>query len=116
MMVILKDMDRRSLKKEVIDMPKEHLPKQNHLLAAFTTGTQDRLYPHPSLEFLPLGKVLYESGHALRRVYFPVDSIISLLYVMESGASAEISFVDNEGLVGIAVFMGGESTPSRALV
>ena len=88
MMVILKDMDRRSLKKEVIDMPKEHLPKQNHLLAAFTAGTQDRLYPHLLLEFLPLGKVLYESGHALHRVYFPVDSIISLLYVMESGLPA----------------------------
>jgi CRP-like cAMP-binding protein len=116
MMVILKDMDRRSLKKEVIDMPKEHLPKQNHLLAAFTAGTQVRLYPHLSLEFLPLGMVLYESGHALRHVYFPVDSIISLLYVMESGASAEISLVGNEGLIGIAVFMGGESTPSRALV
>ena len=116
MMVILKDMDRRSLKKGVIDMPKGHLPKQNHLLAAFTAGTQDRLYPHLSLEFLPLGKVLYESGHALRHVYFPVDSIVSLLYVMESGTSAEISLVGNEGLVGIAVFMGGESTPSRALV
>ena len=97
-------------------MPNEYLPKQNHLLAAFTAGAQDRLYPHLLLEFLPLGKVLYESGHALHRVYFPVDSIISLLYVMESGASAEISLVGNEGLVGIAAFMGGESTPSRALV
>ena len=97
-------------------MPKEYLPEQNHLLAAFTAGTQDRLYPHLSLEHLPLGKVVYESGHTLRRVYFPVDSIISLLYVMESGESAEISLVGNEGMVGIAVFMGGESTPSRALV
>jgi len=109
-------MDRRSLVREVTDLPKEHLPEQNHLLAAFTAGTQDRLYPHLLLEHLPLGKVLYESGHALRRVYFPVDSIISLLYVMESGVSAEISLVGNEGMVGIAVFMGGESTPSRALV
>ena len=109
-------MDRRSLVREVTDLPKEHLPKQNHLLAAFSAGTQDRLYPHLSLEHLPLGKVLYESGHALRRVYFPVDSIISLLYVMESGVSAEISLVGNEGMVGIAVFMGGESTPSRAIV
>ena len=97
-------------------MPNEHVPNQNHLLAAFTAGTQDRLYPHLSLEQLPLGTVLYESGHALSRVYFPVDSIISLLYVMESGMSAEISLVGNEGMVGIAVFMGGESTPSRALV
>jgi CRP-like cAMP-binding protein len=65
---------------------------------------------------LPLGKVLYESGDTPRYVYFPTDAIVSLLYVMESGASAEISVVGNEGLIGIAVFMGGESTPSRAIV
>jgi CRP-like cAMP-binding protein len=65
---------------------------------------------------LPLGKVLYESGDTLSSVYFPTDSIVSLLYVMENGASAEISVVGNEGLVGIALFMGGESTPSRGLV
>jgi len=109
-------MEGRSFVKEVIDMPEDYLPEQNHLLAAFTAATRDRLYPHLSLEFLPCGKVLYESGHALRHVYFPVDSVISLLYMMESGASAEISLVGNEGLVGIAVFMGGESTSSRALV
>ena len=97
-------------------MPNGHLPEQNHLLAAFSAGTQDRLYPHLLLEFLPLGKVLYEPGHTLTKVYFPTGSIITLLYVMESGASAEISLVGNEGLVGIAAFMGGESTPSRALV
>src|SRR6202008_1706902 len=62
------------------------------------------------------GKVLYESGDALRHVYFPTDSIISLLYVMENGSSAEISVVGNEGLIGVALFMGGESTPSRAIV
>ena len=65
---------------------------------------------------MPLGKVLYESGDSLRYVYFPTDSIVSLLYVMESGASAEISVVGNDGLVGVSLFMGGESTPSRALV
>ena len=97
-------------------MSREHLPEQNHLLAAFTAGTQDRLFSHLSIEYIPLGMVLYESGHTMRRVYFPIDSIVSLLYVMDSGASAEISLVGNEGLVGIAVFMGGESTPSRALV
>lgn len=70
-----------------------------------------RLFPHMKLVDLPLGKVLYESGDALHHVYFPTDSIVSLLYVMESGASAEISVVGNEGLIGIAVFMGGESTP-----
>lgn len=65
---------------------------------------------------MPLGKVLYEPGDTLEHVYFPKDAIVSLLYVMESGASAEISVVGNEGIIGIALFMGGESTPSRALV
>ena len=65
---------------------------------------------------LPLGKVLYESGEKMRHVYFPTDSIVSLLYVMENGSSAEISVVGNEGLVGISLFMGGESTSSRAVV
>ncbi len=65
---------------------------------------------------LPLGKVLYESGDKEHHVYFPTDSIVSLLYVMSNGASAEISVVGNEGIVGVAVFMGGESTPSRAIV
>ena len=65
---------------------------------------------------MPLGKVLYESGDVLRHVYFPIDCIVSLLYVMEDGASAEISVVGNEGIVGIALFMGGETTPSRAIV
>ena len=65
---------------------------------------------------MPLGCVLYESGDALRHVYFPLDSIVSLLYVMEDGASAEISVVGNEGIIGIALFMGGDTTPSRAIV
>jgi CRP-like cAMP-binding protein len=89
---------------------------QNKLLEALPTEAQQRLFPHMKLVDLPLGKVLYESGDALHHVYFPTDSIVSLLYVMESGASAEISVVGNEGLIGIAVFMGGESTPSRAIV
>ena len=76
----------------------------------------ERLTPGLELVFLPLGKVLYESGDTLRSVYFPTDAIVSLLYVMEDGASAEISVVGNEGIVGIALFMGGESTPSRAVV
>jgi len=91
-------------------------PGQNHLLAALPTEVSDRIFPHLQLVPLPLGKVLYESGDALRHVYFPTDSIISLLYVMEDGASAEISVVGNEGLIGVALFMGGESTPSRAIV
>lgn len=91
-------------------------PLQNHLLAALPAETQDRLFPHLKLVKLPLGKVLYESGDDLPLVYFPTNSIVSLLYVMENGASAEISVVGNEGLIGVAVFMGGESTPSRAVV
>jgi CRP-like cAMP-binding protein len=91
-------------------------PLQNHLLAALSSDVQDRIFPYLELIPLPLGKVLYESGDALRHVYFPTDSIVSLLYVMENGASAEISVVGNEGLIGVALFMGGESTPSRAIV
>jgi CRP-like cAMP-binding protein len=97
-------------------MPKTPVPQENHLLAALNSEIQERLFPHLELVSLPLGMVLYESGDAMRYVYFPTDSIISLLYVMENGASAEISVVGNEGLVGVALFMGGESTPSRAIV
>jgi CRP-like cAMP-binding protein len=91
-------------------------PQQNHLLAALSPAEQERLYPHLKLVPMPLGKVLYESGDLLRHVYFPTNSIVSLLYVMEDGGSAEISVVGNEGLLGIALFMGGETTPSRAIV
>jgi CRP-like cAMP-binding protein len=97
-------------------MPSPHQPQQNHLLAALSPAERERLYPHLQLVPMPLGKVLYESGDLLRHVYFPTDSIISLLYVLEDGASAEISVVGNEGLIGIALFMGGETTPSRAIV
>src|SRR3990167_8524456 len=91
-------------------------PLQNHLLAALSPDVQERLFAQLELVHFPLGKVLYESGDTLRHVYFPTDAIVSLLYVMENGASAEISVVGNEGLVGVSLFMGGESTPSRALV
>jgi CRP-like cAMP-binding protein len=91
-------------------------PKLNHLLAATPPDVQLRLFEHLELVPLPLGKVLYESGDTMRHVYFPTDSIVSLLYVMESGASAEISVVGNEGVVGVSLFMGGESTSSRAIV
>jgi CRP-like cAMP-binding protein len=90
--------------------------EQNHILAALPKEVQDRVFPQLELVSMPLGKVLYESGDALKHVYFPTDSIVSLLYVMEDGASAEISVVGNEGIVGVALFMGGESTPSRAIV
>src|ERR1700744_243007 len=93
-----------------------HDPHQNHLLAALTEAERHRLFPHLQLVSMPLGKVLYESGDRLRHVYFPTDSIVSLLYVLADGASAEISVVGNDGLIGIALFMGGETTPSRAIV
>jgi CRP-like cAMP-binding protein len=96
--------------------PGLHSPQQNHLLAALSPVECERIYPHLRLVPMPLGKVLYESGDQLRHVYFPVDCIVSLLYVLESGASAEISVVGREGLIGVALFMGGETTPSRALV
>jgi CRP-like cAMP-binding protein len=91
-------------------------PQQNHLLAALHRDVLERLIPDLELVEMPLGMVLYESGDTLRHVYFPTDSIVSLLYVMESGASAEISVVGNDGVIGVALFMGGESTTSRAIV
>jgi len=91
-------------------------PDRNHLLAALSATARERIYPHLQLVPMPLGKVLYEPGDALEYVYFPTASIVSLLYVLESGASAEISVVGNEGLIGIALFMGGGTTPSRAIV
>ena len=97
-------------------MSQEHDPRQNHLLRALPVAESERLLPHLELVPMPLGDVLYESGTALRHVYFPTTSIVSLLYVMEDGASAEIAVVGNEGMVGVALFMGGETTPSRALV
>jgi CRP-like cAMP-binding protein len=93
-----------------------HDAKQNHLLAALPAGDFARIAPHLQLVPLKLGKVLYESGGQLKHVYFPTDSIVSLLYVMEDGSSAEIAVVGNEGILGISLFMGGETTPSRAIV
>jgi CRP-like cAMP-binding protein len=93
-----------------------HDPEQNHLLSAFSPAERRKIYPHLQLVPMPLGKVLYESGDVMRHVYFPTDSIVSMLYVLADGASAEISVVGNEGLIGIALFMGGETTPSRAIV
>jgi CRP-like cAMP-binding protein len=97
-------------------LPSPHSPKQNHLLAALPEEVYKRLQPHLEFIKMPLGWVLYESGAHLGYLYFPTTSIVSLLYVMETGASAEIAMTGNEGLVGVALFMGGESTPSRAVV
>jgi CRP-like cAMP-binding protein len=95
--------------------PYEDLRK-NHLLAALPPAEWSRWAPLLEPVDMPLGQVLYESGIALHYVYFPITSIVSLLYVMENGASAEIAVVGNEGIVGVSLFMGGESTPSRAVV
>jgi CRP-like cAMP-binding protein len=91
-------------------------PKSNRLLAALSSAELKRLRPHLEVVPLPLGHVVYESGRTLEHLYFPTDSIVSLLYVMEDGASAEIAVVGKDGVVGISLFMGGESTPSRAVV
>lgn len=91
-------------------------PLQNQLLAALPEAEWQRWQPQLELVDLPLGKVLYESGGQLTHVYFPTTAIVSLLYVMENGASAEIAVVGYEGIVGVSLFMGGESTPSRAVV
>jgi CRP-like cAMP-binding protein len=91
-------------------------PHQNHLLGALPPGDYERVAAHLELMPMNLGDVLYESGAELRYVYFPTTCIISLLYVMEDGASAEIAIVGNEGILGISLFMGGNTTPSRAIV
>ena len=91
-------------------------PLQNHLLAALPEPDFERLEPLLKVTAMPLGTVLYEPGTMLDQVYFPTTSIVSLLYVMADGASAEIAVVGNEGVVGVSLFMGGESTPSRAVV
>jgi CRP-like cAMP-binding protein len=96
--------------------PPGHTPHQNHLLDALPRSDYERLEPHLELIPMSLGDVLYESGAELRYVYFPTTSIVSLLYVMEDGASAEIAVVGNEGILGISLFMGGNTTPSRAVV
>ena len=91
-------------------------PKKNHLLDSLPEEQWQRWEPVLEKVDLPLGRVLYESGTTLSHVYFPTTAIVSLLYVMEDGASAEIAVVGNEGLVGVSLFMGGETTPSRAVV
>ncbi|HEV8552103.1 MAG TPA: Crp/Fnr family transcriptional regulator [Casimicrobiaceae bacterium] len=96
--------------------PARHSPQQNQLLNALPTDDYERLVSHLELIPMGLGDVIYESGSQLRYVYFPTTCIISLLYVMEDGASAEIAIVGHEGILGISLFMGGDTTPSRAVV
>jgi len=98
--------------------PLEHTaaPNQNHLLATLNDDSKSRIYPNLELITMSLGMVIYESGDKLSHVYFPTDCIVSLIYEMEDGATAEIAVVGNEGMLGVAVLTGGESTPSRAIV
>jgi CRP-like cAMP-binding protein len=91
-------------------------PNQNHLLAALPTAEFDRIAPHLELVTMPLGHVLYESSGQLQHVYFPATAIVSVHYVMENGASSEIAGVGNEGVLGVSLFMGGNTTPNRAIV
>ena len=97
-------------------MSSPHSPNQNHLLAALPTAEFERLAAHLELVPMPLGEILYEPGGQLQHAYFPTTCIVSLHYVMESGASAEAAGVGNEGVVGISLFMGGDTTPSSAVV
>jgi CRP-like cAMP-binding protein len=91
-------------------------PVQNHLLAQLPQAERNRWFPKLRIDRYALGQVMYEAGVTLKHVYFPITAIISLLYVMENGASAEIAVVGNEGIVGVSLFMGGGSTPSRGVV
>ncbi len=97
-------------------MPAAVAPEQNQLLAALPVEENARLMPNMELVEMPLGSVLYESGIQMPWVYFPTTAIVSLLYVLEDGESAEIAVVGKEGIVGVSLFMGGESTSSRAVV
>ena len=97
-------------------MAEIHDPTKNRLIGGLPADALGRLSPYLEFVDMPLGDVLYEPGDVLRHVYFPVDCIVSLLYVLADGSSAEIAIVGNEGLIGIALFMGGETTPNRAIV
>jgi len=91
-------------------------PHHNRILDALPAGERERLFPHLKLVPMPLGMVLYEPGGVLRHIYFPTNCIVSLLYVMNDGASASMAVVGNDGAIGVSLFMGGETTPSRAIV
>jgi CRP-like cAMP-binding protein len=97
-------------------MTDSHTPKKNHLIAALSADAYEHLATNLELVLLPLGTVIYESGDELRYAYFPTTCIVSLLYVLEDGASAEIAVVGNEGMIGVAIFMGGNTMPNRAII
>jgi CRP-like cAMP-binding protein len=109
--------DARQIQCQDADMPSfAPDPQENQILRLLPDEERERLFPHLELVPMALGKVLYESGDTLRHIYFPTDCIVSLLHVLANGASAEIAVVGREGAIGVALFMGGETTPSRAIV
>ena len=97
-------------------MPSTYTPTNNRILSALPARDLERLLPHLELVNLPLGHSLYESGATQPYVYFPVEGIVSLLYITQTGKSAELAVVGREGMIGISLFMGGETTPNRAVV
>ena len=97
-------------------MPRNHAPTENHLLAAISPDERERIFSHLQSVDLQLGQVLYEPGDLLSHAYFPTDSIVSLLHVLIDGGSSEIAVAGNEGLIGVSLFMGGETTTTRAVV
>jgi CRP-like cAMP-binding protein len=97
-------------------MPDKPHPRQNRILNALPQTDRERLFPHLKLVQMPLGKTVYEFGRTMDHVYFPADCIVSLLHVLTNGASTEIAVVGNDGVVGVALFMGGETTTNRAVV
>jgi CRP-like cAMP-binding protein len=97
-------------------MPPIFRPEDNLVLRSLSAEVRERLFPHLKPVSLPAGAVLYESGSPMRHIYFPTGSVVALLYVLDSGASAELALVGNDGAIGISMFMGGESTTSRAVV
>jgi CRP-like cAMP-binding protein len=97
-------------------MPEPHSPRQNHLLAALPAEVYERLLPELQITPMLLGWAVYESGDPMDNVYFPTTCVVSLLHTMTDGTPAEIALVGNDGVVGIAVFMGGSSTPTRGVV
>ena len=101
---------------ENLSSTEQHRPQQNSLLGALSAAECGRLANDLELVTLTLGQVLYEAGQAMSHAYFPLDCIVSILYVMKNGESAEIAIVGNDGLIGVPLFMGGESTQSRAIV
>ncbi len=97
-------------------MVAQHDPRQNHILAALPKIDYERLFPHLELIQMPLGQVIGESGTPMRHAYFPTTAIVSRLYVLENGSADEIAIIGNEGVVGVSLFMGGKTSPTRAVV